>query len=97
MERVRGVEVLALSTENPRRQLLSSAGVRSGRRDLNPRPLAPQASALAKLRYGPIIPCFVTEPPDRGNRVSLTGYAEPPAGPPARPGNPSLESTAHTR
>jgi len=25
----------------------------SGRRDLNPRPLAPQASALAKLRYGP--------------------------------------------
>ena len=27
--------------------------VQSGRRDLNPRPLAPQASALAKLRYGP--------------------------------------------
>ena len=26
----------------------------SGRRDLNPRPLAPQASALAKLRYFPI-------------------------------------------
>src|SRR6476620_2728262 len=27
--------------------------IESGRRDLNPRPLAPQASALAKLRYGP--------------------------------------------
>src|SRR5687767_10729480 len=26
----------------------------SGRRDLNSRPLAPQASALARLRYGPI-------------------------------------------
>ena len=26
----------------------------SGRRDLNPRPLPPQGSALAKLRYGPI-------------------------------------------
>jgi|GEM_PF-410420 len=29
-------------------------GAVSGRRDLNPRPLAPQASALAKLRYGPM-------------------------------------------
>ena len=31
-------------------------GARSGWRDLNPRPLAPQASALAKLRYSPIRP-----------------------------------------
>src|SRR5262245_49711988 len=28
-------------------------GAESGRRGLNPPPLAPQASALAKLRYGP--------------------------------------------
>ena len=27
--------------------------VKSGRRDLNPRPLDPQSSALAKLRYAP--------------------------------------------
>lgn len=27
----------------------------SGRRDLNPRPLAPQASALTRLRYAPTI------------------------------------------
>src|SRR5690349_16796047 len=28
--------------------------IQSGRRDLNPRPLDPQSSALAKLRYAPI-------------------------------------------
>ena len=33
---------------------LDITGAKSGRRDLNPRPLAPQASALAKLRYGPM-------------------------------------------
>jgi hypothetical protein len=34
---------------------LTSICVESGRRDLNPRPLDPQSSALAKLRYAPRI------------------------------------------
>ena len=32
---------------------VSVGGIWSGRRDLNPGPLAPQASALARLRHGP--------------------------------------------
>ena len=32
---------------------VSLGGIWSGRRDLNPGPLAPQASALARLRHGP--------------------------------------------
>src|SRR5205807_8150743 len=40
----------------------------SGRRDSNPRPLAPQASALAKLRYGPQVAAEGVEPPISGFR-----------------------------
>ncbi len=32
----------------------------SGRRDLNPGPLAPQASALARLRHGPKLSVYRT-------------------------------------
>ena len=42
------------------KETLHSEGLRwtnnwSGRRDLNPGPLAPQASALARLRHGPML------------------------------------------
>src|SRR5205823_4845265 len=45
-------EGLRFSSANP---LHFSVSVKSGRRDLNPRPLDPQSSALAKLRYAPLI------------------------------------------
>ena len=44
--------------------------LKSGRRDLNPRPLAPQASALAKLRHGP------NEPVPDGHRRLGSGSGE---------------------
>lgn len=37
--------------------IADSEPLESGRGDLNSRPLAPQASALAKLRYGPMFDC----------------------------------------
>lgn len=33
----------------------------SEQRDLNPRPTAPKAAALAKLRYAPIMPVDIAE------------------------------------
>src|SRR5947209_2143972 len=38
-------ETPVAATKKPRWHLLAPPGLRSGRRDLNPRPLAPQASA----------------------------------------------------
>jgi integrase len=60
-------------------------GAESGRRDLNPRPLAPQASALAKLRHGPMGTDYtaggaVTTPLPPAARVSRPAGACRPAG-----------------
>ena len=50
------MELTTSPFERSRKRLASDWLVWSGRRDLNPGPLAPQASALARLRHGPNFP-----------------------------------------
>ena len=47
------IDAAPFSSRRSLRDCPSCFSVKSGRRDLNPRPLDPQSSALAKLRYAP--------------------------------------------
>ena len=58
----------------------------SGWRDSNPRPRAPKARALAKLRYSPLTTTSVS--PRRGGRRAPAGGRGLRCGPPSAPGRP---------